>query len=336
MDELTRDNCPMAQGLNRILEAFFVAKRHQLRSAASMKHVTYFMTALRKDLISLFPTSTPDQLTIFDLRMLVDHWTQQKRSGGWIRVAVKYVRNFFKWGVEEDLLARNPAARLVYNPNEPYKKYDRVPREDIGKLLGAMDGTSFLDVQARAFTLTMLDTALRVEEVCMLRYDDLDLAAGRILVRKRKRSHNPQPKGFGETARRALVAYLELRQALPQLESEFLFVNSEGQRLKARNLAQRLEIYSDKAGIKKVTPHRLRVTSAVEAYKIDYDVFKVQQLLGHKYLDMTLYYVSVAVAEENAERCASASVSDQLLLPGQGVGGSQANAGPDDMDSMAV
>ena len=44
-------------------------------------------------------------------------------------------------------------------------------------------------------------------------------------------------------------------------------------------------------------------------------MFKVQQLLGHKYLDMTLYYVSVAAAEENAERCASASVSDQSWLP---------------------
>lgn len=315
MDELTLDKCTMALSLRPLLDAFFVAKRHKLRNAASVKHLTHFIVRLQKDLIALYPNTALDKLTVFDLRALVDDWTQKERSGGWIRVGVKYTRHFFKWCSEEGLLQRNPAARLVYNPSEPYKKFDRVPRDDIGKLLCVMSGATFLDAQARALTLLMLDTALRLDEVCLLRSNDLDLEAGRLLVRKRKRSHDPQPKGFGASTRRAIATYIKMREFLPQIDSEYLFVNSDGQRLRPRNLAQRFEYYSNLAQIKKVTPHRLRVTSAIEAYKIDHDVFKVQQLLGHKYLDMTLYYVSVAVAEENAERCASASVSDQPWLP---------------------
>ena len=315
MDELTQDKCTMALSLKPLLDAFFIAKRHKLRSAASVKHLTHFMLKLQKELIALYPNTALDKLTVFDLRALVDDWTQQGRSGGWIRVGVKYTRHFFKWCREEGLLQQNPGARLFYNPTDPYKKFDRVPREDISKLLRAMSGAAFLDTQARSLTLLMLDTALRLDEVCLLHIDDLNLEAGRVLVRKRKRSHDPQPKGFGAATRQTVATYLKARQCLPQIDSEYLFVNSDGHRLRPRNLAQRLEHYSNLAQIKRVTPHRLRVTSAIEAYKIDHDVFKVQQLLGHKYLDMTLYYVSVAAAEENAERCASASVSDQPWLP---------------------
>jgi site-specific recombinase XerD len=108
------------------------------------------------------------------------------------------LRSFYRWA-HEDLGAENPMTRVPQPKVQP-TLIQSLSREQVAAVLAATETTgqartvgrrSFAMKRPtaqrdRAIILTLLDSGLRVGELCALRMQDLDLASGRLIIHKGK------------------------------------------------------------------------------------------------------------------------------------------------------
>jgi integrase/recombinase XerC len=79
-----------------------------------------------------------------------------------------------------------------------------------------------------------------------------------------------------------------------------LFPRGDGGRLGTRQIGRRLEIWADRAGIPRVSPHCLRHTFAMGAYERTGDVLVVGRLLCHRSIASTATYARPTEARVRA------------------------------------
>jgi len=90
-----------------------------------------------------------------------------------------------------------------------------------------------------------------------------------------------------------LKKYLRVRGDIPG--NLYLFISSEDQPMRRRNVQERLIVYGSKARLEgvRVSPHTFRHTFAKMYILRGGDPFSLQSLLGHSTLDMVRHYVNL-------------------------------------------
>jgi integrase/recombinase XerD len=152
----------------------------------------------------------------------------------------------------------------------------------------------------------MLDTGMRIGEICRVQCGDLDLENGSLMVRPFGRSvkSKPRPVFLGKAAKQAVWIYLSKRE---YEKDDLLFdLNENGIRRILRSIG-------DRAGVDKVHPHRFRHTFAIEFLRNQRDPFTLMRLLGHSTLTMTNHYLDIVDADL-AKSHGLASPGDRLKL----------------------
>lgn len=144
-------------------------------------------------------------------------------------------------------------------------------------------------VRNRAMLLLMYRSGLRVSEVMALRPSDIDLKRHSIRVLHGK-GDKATTRGFHPSATDALARWIDTRRELGLRGP--LFCTLQGGALHpqyARNLLKRL---GAQAGVdKRVHPHGLRHTYAVELEQAGLPVSKISKLLGHSSIAVTSRYL---------------------------------------------
>ena len=137
--------------------------------------------------------------------------------------------------------------------------------------------------------LTLLySTGLRISELVKLLKRDIDFDERTIRVRGK--GDKDRIVLFDESTKELLLDYLEADKH----NSEYIFINKNGNKLTPRYVQMMIKKYADEAGIKKkVTPHVLRHSFATHLLKNGVDIRVIQQLLGHSSLSTTQIYTSV-------------------------------------------
>lgn len=144
----------------------------------------------------------------------------------------------------------------------------------------------------RAIVLLLLDTGIRVTELCNLDIGDVTLKTGRIQVEGK--GARRRYVWIATITRQAIWQYLSERERGNQPERP-LFVSIERRRRIGRRwLAKHLKQLGERAGVNGVHPHRFRHTFAVQYLRNGGDVFTLQILLGHSSLKMVRYYARLA------------------------------------------
>jgi site-specific recombinase XerD len=146
----------------------------------------------------------------------------------------------------------------------------------------------------RAIILTLLDTGMRVSELCGINIEDVNFETGRIFVTGK--GNKSRYVYLGKVSRQAIWRYLIERfpSEKPPLK-EPLFISYDGiHRLSRQGVLLLLKRLGKKAGIPNVYPHRFRHTFSVQFLRNGGNVFELQQLLGHSDLAMVKRYVRVA------------------------------------------
>lgn len=142
-----------------------------------------------------------------------------------------------------------------------------------------------------AMLMLVAQLGLRIGEVASLGLDDLDWAAGEVVIHGKaaRTDRLPLPVAAGE----ALAQYLT--QARPRCGSTAVFITmcAPYGRISARVVRQAMYRACDRAGLPQVGPHRLRHALACEVLRAGGSLAEVGQLLRHQGTATTSVYAKV-------------------------------------------
>lgn len=218
---------------------------------------------------------------------------------GWCEKTVKlywqYLKTYFDWCVRCQYLTSNPVLSIE-KPRLPQRLPRCLSRDDAQRILyssaNAPAGNEFLRTRREAIVSTFLMTGIRRRELLNLKWTDLDLKSGTLIVRGGKGSKDrsiPLHPRLLPILRR----YLEqTKRRSPG--SEWIFSSSRSpKRLTEKNLYALLKQVIDDARVK-FTPHMLRHTLGRELVEADFNVYKLKEILGHANVTTTQIYVSLS------------------------------------------
>jgi integrase/recombinase XerC len=247
------------------------------------------------DLAQFAAERTVTEATAVDLALLRD-WMWAAAERGMARTSLARraaaARSFGAWLALAGAVAADPASRL-----KSPKADSHLPRvltaEQIRELfvhLTTLAETG--DVIARrdlAIVELLYGSALRVSEVVGLDIGSVDL--GRQTVRVLGKGSKERVVPFGVPARRAVAAYLEVRDGGPSA----LFLNTRGARVGARTVYELVaRLLNELPGTGPSGPHALRHTAATHLLDGGADLRAVQEMLGHASLGTTQIYTHVS------------------------------------------
>jgi integrase/recombinase XerD len=177
------------------------------------------------------------------------------------------------------------------NAGRKYPAEPLTPAE-VTAIIGQCSRRAPTGIRNRALLTLLYRSGLRVSEVLAVRPSDVDLARHSIRLLGTK-SGQPQTRGFHPSADDALARWLDTRKALGTgRHGGRLFCTLAGTPLSddyVRGLLRRL---GGKAGVgKRVHPHGLRHTFAVELEAAGTPVTTISKLLGHSSVAVTARYL---------------------------------------------
>jgi site-specific recombinase XerD len=223
-----------------------------------------------------------------------NHAQDRGLSGHTINCYLRSLRIFFSWLVSEGIIEGNPFERVKI-PRPSRKVVLTFSEHQIRQLLSTIDISKIVGYRDYCIILTLLDTALRVSELCSLRLSNLWLDDGMLKVMGKGSKERLIP--IGKQVQRILWRYINRYRPEPVMpNSDFLFLTGDGRPLTKDRVDKMMKHYGEKANIAGVrcSPHTLRHTAAVKFLRNGGDVFSLQRMLGHTSLEMTRRYCELA------------------------------------------
>lgn len=226
------------------------------------------------------------------------------RSERTIQTYARSARAFFHWLVRRGALQSNPFERVVF-PKVGRPLIQTITTEEFEKLLLACAPPNetglFAEraaVRNRAILWLLYDTGIRVSELINLRVNDVDRKHGVITVLGK--GAKERRVALGQNCLRNLSYYLDKHRPDEEELAEWgsagenhLFLSETRQPLTKNGMEMLFKRLKKRAGIvgKRISPHILRHTFAMNYLIKSNDPFSLQELLGHEDLTTVLNYI---------------------------------------------
>ncbi len=206
------------------------------------------------------------------------------------------IRSFFKYVAANEPQLLHHCQQVLAMPSKRYEKrtIDYLARAEIEAVIGAADLTTMAGRRDRTLLLLALQTGLRVSELINLACGDVALGTGahvRCIGKGRKERSTPLRKDCTQ----ALRAWLSERAGA---DTEPLFVSNRGDRLShdavERIVRKHVELASEicpTLKAKRVTPHVLRHSAAMQLLQNGVDRTVIALWLGPGSVESTQMYV---------------------------------------------
>lgn len=220
------------------------------------------------------------------------------------------LNTFFDWCLKRGYIEKNPMGVVNRPKNNTEHKVTYLTKAEINKLFKAIDKNENEVFKMRDKTIIglALATALRVSALVNINVDDIDFDNSVIKVVEKRQKVREIP--MGENTMNMLREYVEFRsRAYDGVDSLALFLTKNYNRLSVWDANDMLEKYCDWAGIKRVTFHKIRASSACALAKAGVPVKAIAQQLGHSGIGVTMRYLDVF----NEDREKTKGVLDNLF-----------------------
>jgi integrase/recombinase XerD len=226
------------------------------------------------------------------------------RSERTIQTYARSARAFFHWLVRRSTLEVNPFERVAF-PKVGRPLIQTITTEEFERLLLACapphETGPYAEraaVRNRAILWLLYDTGIRVSELTNLRVDDLDRKHGVVTVLGK--GAKERRVALGQNCLRNLSYYLDKHRPDAAELAEWgsagedhLFLSETRQPLTKNGMEMLFKRLRTRAGItdKRVSPHILRHTFAINYLVKSNDPFSLQELLGHEDLATVQNYM---------------------------------------------
>lgn len=192
-------------------------------------------------------------------------------------------RSFYRWLLREGRASTNPADG-VRAPKVARKLPNVLDADEVAAFI-ELPPDAPLATRDRALLELFYSSALRVSELCGLRWESLDLEQGLVRVLGKGERTRIVPVG-----RRALVALAAWRRETGGAATQPVFPGRKGP-ISVRAVQARLKVWARRQGVwKRVHPHLLRHSCASHMLESSGNLRAVQEMLGHADIATTQIY----------------------------------------------
>lgn len=313
-----------------LLQSFFTDRLLRQRQASANTIASYrdaFRLVLRFALQRLGKQPSALALDDLDARFIgefLDHVERERGNSARTRnVRLAALHSFFRYVSVCEPAHADRCRRILAIPT---KRHLRRPiaflvREEIDALLAAPDVETWIGRRDRTLLLVAIQTGFRVSELTHLRCEEVMLGTGahlRCEGKGRKQRCTPLRR---DTAA-VLAAWLRERNGQP---SDPVFPSTRGGALSRDAVACRLTTHSKAAQgrcasftRKRVTPHVLRHTTAMDLLQHGVDRSVIALWLGHEKVETTQMYLhaDLRLKEQALARTAPLDVAPGRYQPG--------------------
>lgn len=232
------------------------------------------------------------EITLEDLYAFLEYCELTRGNGAASRSRkVATLKSFFHYlKTKRKLITDNPTDEL-----EAPKISRRQPIYlNIEESKQFLDGLAFSRHYERDYCMMtfLLNLGIRVSELCGLNITSIHDE----ILTVRGKGDKERNLYLNEQCMRTLSDYLPIREDLVQNnDQQALFVSQQGTRLTRQSISKLVRKINDESGLKKtkLSPHKLRHTSATLLYKSGADIRSLQQILGHSNISTTQIYTHV-------------------------------------------
>ncbi len=248
-----------------------------------------------------------EDLTQITSRDISKYLTIDKDSGKSEKTVARRrsaISKFFSYLIENRQIDYNPvqaSSKVKVHKDSEVVYIDIVEQQ---KLLSSVDDGSMLDKRKQtyhdrykkrdiALISLLLDTGIRISELHGMDIKDINFKACSVHILRK--GGNKQFIYFSDEIAALLLDYLEERKRnhLYVSDDDPVFVTLKGQRLSIRAIQMLVEKYTESAlpqKGKRITPHKLRSSFAMEYYDSTKDILALQKKLGHNSITTTNIY----------------------------------------------
>jgi len=207
---------------------------------------------------------------------------------------------FGKWCVETGLIEHNPGIhiRSVDSTSLAPKWLDKKERaafiraaeKDLMTARTRYPRLWIMRLRDTTMVITLLNTGIRVREICSLKLSDLEISPRKGLITIKGKGLKERNIPLNNSARKKLREWLNYR---PEVDTDTLFVSQRGTPIKPRSVQRAVSRISDNTSLEeRITPHTLRHTFAKSLIDQGVSLEKVATLLGHSNLNTTRIYIT--------------------------------------------
>ncbi len=245
-----------------------------------------------------------DKVTIAHLRSFVLHIqtetigrraVNREDGGNHIKVSpltvkgyVQVIKGFFSWCHSEELISGNPAHRLKL-PAVPDYMIPTFTPEHLRAMLDTCNLSTVLGYRDYTLMLVLLETGIRVSELCGLRVQDVHDDYLRVVGKGNKE----REVGVSPDVAKLLWKYIHHYRKPADDNEVRVFVNRYGQPVTPNGVEQLLIDVKNRAGIEgvRVSAHTFRHTFARMYLEQGGEIYKLSRLMGHSSVEITEEYL---------------------------------------------
>ena len=201
---------------------------------------------------------------------------------------ISSLRNFYKFLLANNYVNDNPF-ELITNPKIEKKLPNFLYYNDLEKIMEVPDRKEEMGIRDELIIELLYATGVRVSELVNIKIKDIDFKEKQIRIFGKGKKERIVL--FGDKALDLINKYLDTRE----YDSDFLILNSRGNKITERGIALILDKNVKKSGVKAhVSPHTMRHTFATHMLNEGANLVTVQELLGHENLATTQVYTHVS------------------------------------------
>ena len=230
------------------------------------------------------------ELTLEDLYLFLEYCEVQRKNSAAARARkVATLRSFFKYLKGKRRLIEYNVAEELETPKIGKRKPVYMNMDEARVFITAIEERLY---SKRDYCMMMffLNLGIRVSELCALNLNSIQGRSVKVIGKGDKE----RTVYLNDTCMAALEQYLPERKSYRGEGDEPLFVSQKGTRFTRQTVAKIVKQINN-AGLhkEKLTPHKLRHTSATMMYKAGADIRSLQHILGHSSVSTTQIYTHI-------------------------------------------